>query len=205
MLLMMRSKRACRTAAIKCVDHALTRHAGACERFVDALGLKTAFAAFMGKGLEKTRKTRGADAAEEEERGISVVASLFANLERGSPRYDRLCAKFVEDEFAKCDRLAELWAAYAARVAAVDARLARRSEDFRLTEEDVYGNASAGDYTPWSSLDSSSDPSSRRGTRASDGDCCCRWSCKAPTSTTPATRVQTRAAATTTPRSSSDV
>ena len=139
MLLMMRSKRACRTAAIKCVDHALTRHAGACERFVDALGLKTAFAAFMGKRLEKTRKTRGADAAaEEEERGISVVASLFANLERGSPRYDRLCAKFVEDEFAKCDRLAELWAAYASRVAAVDARLARRSEDFRLTEEDVY-------------------------------------------------------------------
>ena len=181
MLLMMRSKRACRTAAIKCVDHALTRHAGACERFVDALGLKTAFAAFMGKGLEKTRKTRGADAAaEEEERGISVVASLFANLERGSPRYDRLCAKFVEDAFAKCDRLAELWAAYASRVAAVDARLARRSEDFRLTEEDVYVERLGGGlYTL--ELVGLFDPSSRRDTRASDGDRCCRWSCKAPT------------------------
>jgi hypothetical protein len=41
-----------------------------------------------------------------------VVSSLFLGLSRGSPRHDRLCAKFVEDEFLKCDRLAELWVKY---------------------------------------------------------------------------------------------
>jgi beta-catenin-like protein 1 len=49
MLLVIKSKRSSRTAAIKCVDYALTRCVPACERFVDALGLKTIFSVFMGK------------------------------------------------------------------------------------------------------------------------------------------------------------
>jgi len=40
-----------RTRAIKVLDHALTGDAGseACERFVEVLGLKSLFAAFMNK------------------------------------------------------------------------------------------------------------------------------------------------------------
>ena len=72
MLLVIKSKRSSRTAAIKCVDYALTRCVPACERFVDALGLKTIFSVFMGKGHEKMRKRAGgAEAvAEEEERAV---------------------------------------------------------------------------------------------------------------------------------------
>ena len=139
MLMMMKSKRSCRTSAIKCVDYALTRCPAACERFVDILGLKTAFSVFMGKGFEKLRKSAGLEAVqEEEERAVSVVSSLFLHLAKGSERYNRLCAKFVEDEHAKCDRLAELWAKYSNRVKAVDARLETRTDDIELTPDDLY-------------------------------------------------------------------
>ena len=140
MLMMMKSKRSCRTSAIKCVDYALTRCPAACERFVDILGLKTVFSVFMGKGFEKLRKSAGLEAVqEEEERAVSVVSSLFLHLAKGSERYNRLCAKFVEDEHAKCDRLAELYAKYSNRVKAVDARLeTRTNEEFELTPDDLY-------------------------------------------------------------------
>ena len=66
MLIMMKSRRSCRTSAIKCVDYALTRCPAACERFVDILGLKTTFSVFMGKGFDKLKKTSGLEAVQEE-------------------------------------------------------------------------------------------------------------------------------------------
>ena len=153
MLLMMKSKKQCRTSALKCVDYALTRCPQACERFVDILGLKTVFSVFMGKGFERLRKKQGLEAAaEEEERGVSVVASLFLSLAPGTPRHDRLCAKFVEDEYLKCDRLVELWAKYAARVKAVDARLANQQsemgDEIDLDDDELYiERLSGGLYT----------------------------------------------------------
>ena len=135
MLLLLRSKKivssVARLAAIKTLDHALTNSPRACAAFVDALGLKSAFAAFMGKGFVFSRRARRANGAasarETEERAVSVIASLFANLEPGSEPHDRLCAKFVEDDHAKVDRLVELWRAYAARVADVDAARRRNA------------------------------------------------------------------------------
>ena len=43
------NKKYARLAALKTLDFALTRSTAATERFVDVLGLKSAFAAFMGK------------------------------------------------------------------------------------------------------------------------------------------------------------
>lgn len=87
------------------LDFALTRCPAACDRFVDALGLKTAFALFLGRGAGAAKKKRGTEAAEDEEqRSVSVVASLFQGLGKGSRR-DRLAAKFVEDDFAKARAL----------------------------------------------------------------------------------------------------
>ena len=59
------------------------------------------------------KRRRGEDAgeAEEEERALSTIANLFQGLARGSRR-DRLAAKFVENEFEKCDRLLELYNRY---------------------------------------------------------------------------------------------
>ena len=123
MLLVLRSKKiakhasVARVAAIKTLDFALTNSPRACARFVEALGLKTAFAAFIGKGVATSKNS----SRETEERAVSVIASLFANLEPESDLHDRLCAKFVEDDHAKIDRLVELFFAYAARVENVQA------------------------------------------------------------------------------------
>ena len=72
---------------------ALTRHRSAST----TLGLQMKHK----KGEENTEQ-------EEEEHTVSVISNLFQGLSRGSRR-DRVAAKFVENEFEKCDRLMELY------------------------------------------------------------------------------------------------
>eukprot|EP00242_Pyramimonas_sp_CCMP2087_P011677 CAMPEP_0198198424 /NCGR_PEP_ID=MMETSP1445-20131203/1901_1 /TAXON_ID=36898 /ORGANISM="Pyramimonas sp., Strain CCMP2087" /LENGTH=584 /DNA_ID=CAMNT_0043867989 /DNA_START=217 /DNA_END=1968 /DNA_ORIENTATION=+ len=116
MLLIMKNKRFARLSALKTLDFALTRCPAGCERFVDVLGLKSAFAAFMGKVHKTTkRKLTPEEKEEEEQRAISLVASLFLGLSRGSRR-DRLGSKFVEAEFEKIDRLMEMFIKFKAQV-----------------------------------------------------------------------------------------
>ena len=62
------------------------------------------------KGAENTEQ-------EEEEHSVSVISNLFQGLSRGSRR-DRVAAKFVENEFEKCDRLMELYNRYLTKVVA---------------------------------------------------------------------------------------
>lgn len=49
LLLILKSKRAARTSALKCLDFATSSCPPACDRVVDQQGLKTLFAIFMGK------------------------------------------------------------------------------------------------------------------------------------------------------------
>lgn len=49
MIIIMKQKKSAYGSAIRALDFAMTKYPPACERFVDVLGLKTAFAAFMGK------------------------------------------------------------------------------------------------------------------------------------------------------------
>lgn len=65
----------------------------------------------------KRKKGEESNETEEEERSVSIISSLLANLARGSRR-DRVCAKFVENEFEKCDHLMELYTRYDRRVRA---------------------------------------------------------------------------------------
>ncbi|KAG9097018.1 hypothetical protein FRC06_008033 [Ceratobasidium sp. 370] len=90
MVLIMKENRASKSRAIKVLDYAMSGPPGAanCVTFVDAMGLKTLFSAFMGKA--------------------GVISSLFANLESDSPPRIRVLAKFVEAEYEKIDRLIEL-------------------------------------------------------------------------------------------------
>jgi hypothetical protein len=54
------------------------RSTAAAERFVDVLGLKSVFAAFMGKITRTSvRKLEPDEKADEETRAVSVLASLF--------------------------------------------------------------------------------------------------------------------------------
>ncbi|PRW61313.1 beta-catenin 1 [Chlorella sorokiniana] len=143
LLLILKGKRAARTSALKCLDFATTRCPPACDRTVDQQGLKTLFAIFMGK-LKVKRKDESA-AGEEEERTVSIIASLLNQCTKQSRR-DRVAAKFVEAEFEKCDRLMEIYDRYEGRVAAEEARLAEADED--LDEDDVLlARMDAGLYT----------------------------------------------------------
>lgn len=49
MIIIMNQKKLCYGSAIRALDFAMTNYPPACERFVDVMGLKTAFPAFMGK------------------------------------------------------------------------------------------------------------------------------------------------------------
>lgn len=49
MIIIMKQKKSAYSSAIRALDFAMTKYPPACERFVDVLGLKTAFTAFMGK------------------------------------------------------------------------------------------------------------------------------------------------------------
>ena len=55
MLLILKTKRQARTAALKCLDFATTGCTPACDRLVDQQGLKTLFAIFMGKLKVRSR------------------------------------------------------------------------------------------------------------------------------------------------------
>jgi beta-catenin-like protein 1 len=107
------------TRSIKVLDHALATEAGAeaCLRFVEALGLKTLFSAFMrGSDARRKKSHRATSAAEDEEHILGVLVSLFSNLESDSAPRIRLLAKFVEDDYEKVDRLLELREAAESRV-----------------------------------------------------------------------------------------
>lgn len=49
MIIIMKQKKSAYGSAVRALDFAMTKYSPACERFVDVLGLKTAFSAFMGK------------------------------------------------------------------------------------------------------------------------------------------------------------
>jgi beta-catenin-like protein 1 len=137
MIIIMNQKKLCYASAIRALDFAMTNYSPACERFVDVMGLKTAFPAFMGKiPLSKDKKKRFRE--ELEERLVSLVASLFGGIQRGSRR-ERLLSKFLENECEKIDRLMELYLRYANRVKAETERLNDiELDDLEMDEEEKY-------------------------------------------------------------------
>ena len=120
-----REKLLARTRAIKVLDYALQTDAGsgACVRFVEMLGLKTFFSAFMGRA-EKRKKIGQTSSLEDEEHMLSILGSLFTNLASESPERLRLVTKFVEGEYEKVDRLLEMREFAEGRVRAVDKEIA---------------------------------------------------------------------------------
>lgn len=138
MIIIMKQKKLAYGSAIRALDFAMTKYPPACERFVDVLGLKTAFAAFMGK-IPVSKKNKKERYREDlEERIISLVSSLFAGVLRGSRR-ERLLSKFVENECEKIDRLMELYVRYSDRVKAETERLDLLDlDDFEMDDEERY-------------------------------------------------------------------
>ena len=153
MNLMLREKKMSRSSALKVLDHAMSGHDGSdnCSKFVDILGLRTLFPLFM-KPPKKHKKV-GMSTKDHEEHAVSIIASMLHNL-RGSQR-QRLLAKFVENDFAKIERLIELHFKYYDRVQQVDDRLEQEKakllgegEDNEELEDEFYlRRLDAGLYT----------------------------------------------------------
>ena len=81
-----------------------------CETFVEALGLKSLFATFMGKaaGAAAAKRQQKATQHEDVAHTLGVVASLLSNLASDAPARVRLLAKFVERTYEKVDKLLEI-------------------------------------------------------------------------------------------------
>ncbi|ORX34896.1 Catenin-beta-like protein [Kockovaella imperatae] len=152
MVIMMKEKLLARTRAIKVLDYAMQSEDGAgnCERFVESLGLKTFFSAFMGKvgtawsisdrhlqGDAKRKRALQAETSEfeDEEHLLGILVSLFTNLASDSAPRIRLIAKFVESGYEKVERLLEMREAAESRLRAVEADIARERTDMEGVEE----------------------------------------------------------------------
>ncbi|XP_050228754.1 uncharacterized protein LOC126677975 [Mercurialis annua] len=138
MIIIMKQKKSAYSSAIRALDFAMTKYPPACERFVDVLGLKTAFAAFMGKIPINKKNKKDQYQEELEERIISLIASLFGGILRGSRR-ERLLSKFVENEYEKIDRLMELYIRYSDRVKVETERMDQLElDDLEMDDEERY-------------------------------------------------------------------
>ncbi|KAG8721984.1 hypothetical protein FRC08_008080 [Ceratobasidium sp. 394] len=139
MVLMMKENRASKSRAIKVLDYAMSGPPGAanCVTFVDAMGLKTLFSAFMGKGSKKSKSNTAMPASEDTSHILSVISSLFANLESDSPPRIRVLAKFVEAEYEKIDRLIELREQAETRLKITDREIAAEKKELLAQGEDL--------------------------------------------------------------------
>jgi beta-catenin-like protein 1 len=125
MLLMMREKLQSKSRAIKTLDYAMSGAAGTviCANFVEVLGLKTLFAAFMGKGSKKSKSNAPTAASEDTSHILGIISSLFSNTPSDSPDRIRLLAKFVENNYEKADKLLEVRENAHNRLKIVDAEI----------------------------------------------------------------------------------
>ncbi|PCH41028.1 DUF1716-domain-containing protein [Wolfiporia cocos MD-104 SS10] len=146
MVLMIKEKMQSRSRSIKVLDYAMSGPAGtaACEVFVEALGLKTLFSAFMGKPSKKQKAHASAPASEDTSHTLGIVSSLFSNLPSDSPARIRLLAKFVENSYEKTEKLLEIRDAAQGRLKIVDKeidaekQLLAEGEEIGPEEEDLW-------------------------------------------------------------------
>jgi len=139
MNLMLREKKKSRSGALKVLSHALSGTEGTnnCIKFIDILGLRTIFPLFM---KTPSRSKRGISAEEHEEFVISILASLFKNVNAGnsaSKQRERVLYKFTESDHEKVDRLMELHLKYLRKVQETDEDIEKEARKLEGTEEEL--------------------------------------------------------------------
>lgn len=138
MLIMMKEKLMAGSRAVKVLDNALSGSAGSknCEVFVEALGLKTLFSAFMGKSKKK-KVDVSAPASEETSHIIGIIASLLTSLASESPERTRLLTKFVEGDYEKVDRLLDVREGVEVRLKVVEKEISSEKKEMIRTGEEI--------------------------------------------------------------------
>ncbi|KAF8913939.1 Catenin-beta-like protein [Gymnopilus junonius] len=125
MILMMKDKMESKSRSIKVLDYAMSGGAGTaiCEAFIDALGLKTLFTAFMGKASKRQKGHIDLPATGDVGHILGIVSSLLTNLQPESTSRIRVLAKFVEGDYEKIDKLLEIRDAARKRLTNTDAEI----------------------------------------------------------------------------------
>ncbi|OQE29436.1 hypothetical protein PENSTE_c002G05611 [Penicillium steckii] len=113
--------------ALRVLDHAFGGVGGgpACERLVEAAGLRTIFGMFM-------KKQEGQNI----EHLLGIFASLLRLLPGGSAPRIRTLAKFMEKNYEKIEKLIKLRREYAARVLPVEQAIAKEREGFSKDDQE---------------------------------------------------------------------
>ncbi|KAJ6485071.1 Catenin-beta-like protein [Mycena vitilis] len=139
MVLIMKEKLQARSRAIKTLDYAMSGSSGtaSCEAFVEALGLKTLFSAFMGKASKKQKSNAPPPASEDTSHILGILSSLFSNIPSESPARIRLLAKFVEGTYEKVDKLLEIRDNATSRLKAVDVEIETEKKELRENGEEI--------------------------------------------------------------------
>ncbi|KAI0427661.1 Catenin-beta-like protein [Xylaria sp. FL1042] len=111
-LIMLKEGKLSKSASLRLLDHAVGGTSGveACQRIVEAGGLKNVFTMFMKKNTDH----RAA------EHLIGIFASMLRLLPADSDERIRLLAKFVEKDYEKTGKLVKLRRECAGRLGAVD-------------------------------------------------------------------------------------
>ncbi|PSR82448.1 Catenin-beta-like protein [Coniella lustricola] len=114
-LIMLKEGKRSKSAALRLVDHAVGGSLGteACQKVVEAGGLKTFFTMFMKKHPDNQTT----------EHLVSIFSWMLRLLPGDSPERIRLLAKFVEKDYEKADKLVKLRRDFAARLRLIDEQL----------------------------------------------------------------------------------
>ncbi|KJE96474.1 hypothetical protein CAOG_06797 [Capsaspora owczarzaki ATCC 30864] len=133
MLLLIKSNLQAGKAAVKVLNFAMAFPNGdaTCSRFVDKLGLSAVFPWFM---TAPDLKKIGTPERQFEEHICTIVAGLFRSLPAGVAR-NRLLNKFMEADFAKCERLVELHSKYTRLLSRVDQQIARERDEYEEVDD----------------------------------------------------------------------
>ena len=133
-----REKLQARSRAMKTLDHAMSGQAGTetCEVFVEALGLKYLFSAFMGKGPKKS-KGNSAPTSEVTTHALGIVSSLLSNLPSDSSGRIRLLTKFVENAYEKTDKLLDIRSSAQGRLNTVEKEIQTEKKVMEMDGEQI--------------------------------------------------------------------
>ncbi|GES57755.1 DUF1716 domain protein [Aspergillus terreus] len=114
--------------ALRVLDHALggIEGAPACERLVEAAGLRTVFGMFMKKQEHQTI-----------EHLLGIFASLLRLLPGGSAPRIRALAKFMEKDYEKIEKLIKLRRDYASRVTPVEQAIEKERKQYTEEEQEI--------------------------------------------------------------------
>jgi len=139
MVLMMKEKLQSRSRSIKTLDHAMSGVAGSaiCETFIEALGLKTLFSAFMGKGAKKQKLKETVPASQDIAHILGIISSLFSNVASDSQGRIRLLTKFVESNYEKVDKLLEIRDSARTRLKAAKSEIDAEKQELMANDEEI--------------------------------------------------------------------